>query len=185
MRAGTLVNSLSWGMSRLLQCATLVTASQIKQKSDFIANNFNKRLIKAPKLYFYDTGLACSLLKLTSSEMVSTYYLYGALFENFVISEIIKFQYHSGLRPSVYYWRESNGLEIDCIVEKGNKEIMAIAIKGGLTFNKGWLKNFRTFQKYDMNIRNKIIYAGETSTVLSGIRVVSWYDLLSLLNETI
>ncbi|MGV8093606.1 MAG: ATP-binding protein [Mangrovibacterium sp.] len=147
--------------------------------------NFNKRLIKSPKLYFYDTGLACSLLKLTSPEMVSTHYLYGALFENLIISEIIKFQNHSGLRPSVYYWRESNGLEIDCIVEKGNNEVIAIEIKGGLTFNKSYLKNFRIFQNDDMHIQKRVIYVGETSTILSGIRIIGWNDLLSLLNETI
>jgi predicted AAA+ superfamily ATPase len=62
--------------------------------------------------------------------MVNTHYLYGALFENLVISEIIKSQIHAGRRPDVYYWRDSNGIEIDCIIEKGNKEFTGIFAVG-------------------------------------------------------
>jgi len=79
--------------------------------------NFNKRLVKSPKIYFYDTGLACSLLNIKSPDMLRTHYLYGSLFENFVINEVIKMQEHAGQKPTVYYWRDNNGVEIDCIVE--------------------------------------------------------------------
>ncbi len=84
-------------------------------------NNFNKRIIKSPKIYFYDMGVASSLLRISNPEILKTHYLYGALFENLVISEIVKCHAHKGKRPSVFYWRESNGTEIDCIVDRGNK----------------------------------------------------------------
>jgi len=147
-------------------------------------HNFNKRLIKSPKLYFYDTGVVCSLLKLTDQKMVRTNYLYGSLFENLVISEILKHQYHQGKQPSVYYWRESNGIEIDCIIEQGNNKLMALEIKGGQTFTKDYLKNLRNFTKAETNITiNKaIVYAGEQSANLDSIRLIPWSKLTSEIN---
>jgi len=147
--------------------------------------NFNKRLIKAPKLYFYDTGVACSLLRLISQEAISTHYLYGALFENLVISEILKFQNHSGKQPSVYYWRESNGLEIDCIIEKENSEIIALEIKAGQTFNKDYLKNLKKFPSNDLPIHKKLIYTGDQNTIISDIQLITWHNFPDFLEETI
>ena len=145
--------------------------------------NFTKRLIKAPKLYFYDTGVACSLLRLVSPEMVSTHYLYGALFENLVISEIVKIQHHSGKRPSVWYWRESNGSEIDCIIEKENNDIIALEIKGGQTFNKDYLKNLKNFPDKGKNIHKELIYTGDHTTTVSNVTLTAWNDFSSFLNE--
>lgn len=147
--------------------------------------NFNKRLIKAPKLYFYDTGVACSLLRLVSPEMVSTHYSYGALFENLVISEIIKYQHHSGKRPSVWYWRESNGSEIDCIIEKENNDIIALEIKGGQTFNKDYLKNIKNFPEKGNNIHRELIYAGDQTSSVSNVTLTPWNDFSSFLNEKV
>ena len=147
--------------------------------------NFNKRLIKSPKLYFYDTGIACSLLRLTNQEMVSTHYLYGALFENLVISEIIKYQNHFGKRPALYYWRESNGLEIDCIVEKENNEILIIEIKGGQTFNKDYLKNLKKFPLEDKSIHKMVIYTGDQNTSITDIQIINWSNFPEFLKATI
>ena len=144
--------------------------------------NYSKRLIKSPKIYFYDTGIACSLLRLTSSDMIRTHYLYGSLFENLVIGEIVKSYYHSGKRPPVYYWRESNGTEIDCIIEKGNNEITALEIKGGETFNKDYLKNLKNFSGNNDKINKKLIYAGELSSNISEVQLVGWKDFPEFLN---
>ena len=149
--------------------------------------NFSKRLIKSPKLYFYDTGVACSLLRLTNPEMINTHYLYGALFENLVINEIVKNQCHSGKRPSVYYWRESNGVEIDCIVEQGNNEILALEIKGGQTFTKDYLRNLRNFAKNETKIKiNKaIVYAGEQAANINDVQLIPWRMLSSKIDGMI
>lgn len=150
-------------------------------------NNFSKRLIKSPKLYFYDTGVVCSLLKLTDPEMIRTHYLYGSLFENLVISEIIKNQCHSGKQPSVYYWRESNGTEIDCIIEKGNNEIVALEIKGGQTFTKDYVKNLKNFAKNEakVKIRKAIVYTGEQSASIKDVQLIPWSKLSSEINGLI
>ncbi|MEA1877399.1 MAG: ATP-binding protein [Bacteroidota bacterium] len=166
---------------------SLLEASFIIYQIQPYHRNFSKRLIKSPKLYFYDTGVACSLLKLTDSEMINTHYLYGSLFENLVISELIKSQCHSGRHPSVYYWRESNGIEIDCIVEKGNNEILALEIKGGQTFTKDYMKNLRNFAKDEtgMKINKAIVYAGDQSTYINDVQLIPWGKLTSEINELV
>ena len=149
--------------------------------------NFSKRLIKSPKLYFYDTGVACSLLRLTDPESVGTHYLYGALFENLVISEILKCQSHAGKRPSVYYWRESNGTEIDCIIDKGNNKIVALEIKGGQTFSKDYLKNLKSFAKNEpaLKVEKRLVFAGDHTSKFSNIQITPWKDLPSVIHELI
>jgi predicted AAA+ superfamily ATPase len=141
-------------------------------------SNFNKRIIKSPKIYFYDTGIASSLLRITSREVLSSHYLYGALFENLVISEIIKNQVHRGRQPSVYYWRESNGAEIDCIIEKASGEITALEIKAGQTFTPDYIRNLNLFPDRNMGkeIKKAVIYRGTETTSIKNIRVASWND---------
>lgn len=140
--------------------------------------NFNKRIIKSPKLYFYDTGVASSLLRITDSAMLSNHYLYGALFENLVITEIIKSQVHSGKRPSVYYWRESNGMEIDCIIERGGNRIDALEIKAGQTFSPDYLRNLRYFPENlnDQKIKKTVVFRGIESTVIKDTDILSWRE---------
>jgi predicted AAA+ superfamily ATPase len=164
---------------------SLLESSYIIYQLQPYYRNFNKRLIKSPKLYFYDTGVACSLLRLTNQEMIRTHYLYGALFENLVISEIIKYQNHSGKRPAVYYWRESNGIEIDCIIEKENSEIIILEIKGGQTFSKDYIKNLKNFAHNDLPIHKTLIYAGEQSSTISEVQIIAWKDFPAFLEKTL
>lgn len=141
--------------------------------------NFNKRIIKAPKLYFYDTGVLSSLLRITR-EQVHSHYMYGSLFENLVISEIIKDAVHTGRQPSVYYWRESNGIEIDCLIETGN-QLIALEIKAGQTFNSDYFKNLNKFPDGN-NVRKVLLYNGQETTNSSGISIYNWQKFPKFLN---
>jgi predicted AAA+ superfamily ATPase len=151
--------------------------------------NFNKRIIKAPKIYFYDTGIVSSLLRITNWDGVRNHYLYGVLFENLVISEIKKYYYHQGKQPPVYYWRESNGSEIDCIIETGGNSISAIEIKAGATFNKDFVKTLNRFHSKDENtiVNKHLMYGGDISSTISGVQVHSWpkvEDFLKIISST-
>jgi len=174
--AGITVNTAKSWLS-LLEASFVIYQLQPYHK------NFSKRLIKSPKLYFYDTGVASSLLRLVDPEMVSTHYLYGSLFENLVISEIVKHQYHQGSISSVYYWRESNGMEIDCIIELADNELVALEIKGGQTFTKDYLKNLRNFAKDEENIKKYIVYAGEESNTINNVQLLPWKILAAKIHE--
>lgn len=145
--------------------------------------NFNKRLIKSPKLYFYDTGVVCSLLRISNPETLNTHYLYGSLFENLVIGELRKRLFHAGLYPSMFYWRESNGTEIDCLIESDNR-LAVIEIKGGQTFSKDFLKNLNTFPRSSETtgtIDKYLIYPGDFSTKISDVSVLCWKDFNNLI----
>jgi len=85
----------------------------------------NRRLIKAPKLYFTDTGLACYLLSIRDSSQLDLHYLRGSLFENMVMNEYIKSQYNLGAQPNLYFWRDSNNTEVDMLFEEDGKIILA------------------------------------------------------------
>ena len=144
--------------------------------------NFSKRLIKSPKLFFYDTGLVCSLLKIENAEQLKTHYLRGAIFEGYVITEIIKHRYNQGLEPHVYYWKEKHGNEVDCIIEKAN-QLLAIEIKSGKTINNDFFKGLKYWQSLsgDKSKNSFLIYGGEQKQKREHGQVLGWNQLDELL----
>ena len=142
-------------------------------------NNFNKRIIKAPKLYFFDTGVVSSLLRIPDEKALRNYPLYGALFENFIISEIAKQFYHSGKQPLMYYYKESNGKEIDCIIETSYDHIIALEIKGGETFSKDYLKNLLKFvdEKQSIEVQKYLVYPEAKKSQIKDINILNWSDI--------
>lgn len=140
--------------------------------------NFSKRIIKTPKLYFYDTGLACSLLGIRSAADLSIHYAKGALFENMMITEMMKRYYNSVTQADLYFWRDSAGLEVDLLTVAANGP-EAYEIKSGATFNTSFFDNLKKWQKLSgvSAERCKVIYGGDTDiTTVSG-RLISWKNL--------
>lgn len=122
--------------------------------------NFNKRVVKTPKLYFMDTGLACSLLGIRQEEELANSHFRGALFENYVIMELIKRKFNSGSASGFYYWKENNGLEIDLLIDTG-KELIAHEIKAAATYQESLLKNLHHWRKVSGSGRNILLYNGQ------------------------
>ena len=137
--------------------------------------NFNKRLIKMPKLYFYDPGLAAYLLDIQSAEQVKTHYSKGALFELMIISEIMKRRLSQGQSAGVHFWRDKNGNEIDCLLEsKGS--LLPIEIKSGRTVSSDYFKGTDYFLKLAGNLASKpcIVYGGTENQQRTTADVISW-----------
>lgn len=133
--------------------------------------NFSKRLVKTPKLYFYDTGLACSLLEIKNAAQVATHYLRGGLFENMVVNEFIKRSFNKGDRPSFTFWRDSNGNEVDLLVHEEGRT-RAVEIKSGETYNSDWFKGLRYWSKLsgEDSRNSRVVYGGsEQRTTSDGI----------------
>lgn len=139
--------------------------------------NFNKRIIKCPKLYFYDTGLASFLVDIFDYKQLDFHFMKGSLFENFIISDIMKSKYNLGYSPKLYFWRDSNGNEIDCLEEQNGK-IKAIEIKSSKTFNIDYFKNLIYFKKIALdNLKSSfVIYDGEEKFTTQNINVIPWND---------
>lgn len=151
-------------------------------ESSFIAfklqpyfKNYNKRLTKTPKIFFYDTGLVCSLLGIRTTEQLENHYLKGVLFENFIQIETLKQYYNRGIRPMTYYWRDHVGLEIDLIIDEGGK-IIPVEIKSGRTIQLDFFTNLGIFNKISGSQPEKshIIYGGEEHQVRSQGTVSGW-----------
>ncbi len=137
--------------------------------------NFKKRLVKMPKLYFYDVGLASWLLGIRTPEHITNHPLRGALFETFILSELLKSRMNKGERPSLFFWRDSNGNEVDVIEEQGGK-LRPIEIKSGKTLSiestaglKKWLKLAQ-----EKGTSPTLIYGGDDSYQSGNIQIAGW-----------
>lgn len=147
-------------------------------------NNFSKRLIKAPKLYFYDTGLATTLLGISTTEQLFTHYLRGNLFESMIISDLKKQYYNSGDIPRCYFWRDHGNYEIDCIIETHTKPI-ALEIKASSTFNSHFLDNLQRWNTIAGTAAHKniMLYGGELEMESAAGKLVYWYNSGDLLKR--
>jgi hypothetical protein len=139
--------------------------------------NYSKRLIKSPKLYFYDTGLACWLLKITSQEQLEEHYLRGGLVESLIISELCKQFFNKGQEPSIYFWRDSHGREVDCLLDYG-VDIIPVEIKSGKTISKQFFEGLHYWSTLAGADQSKgyVVYGGTESNKLSVGNIVSWQD---------
>lgn len=137
--------------------------------------NFGKRLVKTPKLYFHDTGLAAYLLGIRDPEHLSIHSTRGALFENFVISELMKHRYNQGLPSNLFFWRNNIGDEVDVVIEEGEK-LMPIEIKSGQTFRPDMLAGIHKWIRYagESSMTPHLVYGGEENMTRNGVEVHSW-----------
>lgn len=140
--------------------------------------NTGKRLVKAPKLYFYDVGLACWLLGLRSAEQVARDPLWGSLFENFVIMEAMKDRLNAGETAEMYFYRDSEGNEVDLLLPTGGK-MHAIEIKAGATVNPDYFKGLKTFAAHHPTAISggSVIFGGTQGQARSDWPVHSWLQL--------
>lgn len=137
--------------------------------------NFGKRLIKSPKLYFYDTGLLCWLLGIQEVGQLATHPLRGNIFETFVVSELVKTSLNRGERAAFHFWRDSNGNEVDLIADAGMK-LMPIEIKSGQTLNREFFVGLERWVALagDQTVTPALVYGGTEAYVHKGINVFSW-----------
>lgn len=140
--------------------------------------NFNKRLVKMPKIYFTDTGLAASLLEIQSAGQLSTHYLRGALFENFILTEFLKNRFNKGLRNNCYFWRDNKGVEIDCLIESGER-LTPVEIKSGNTALQEFFRNLIYWNKLAGNPAENayVIYGGDTSRDMQEGKLITWKEM--------
>lgn len=142
-------------------------------------NNIGKRLVKTPKLYFFDTGLVCSLLGIEEKKQLSTHYLKGGIFESFVISELIKARYNQGKIPNLYFWRDKTGHEIDCIIEEA-QQVIPIEIKAAKTIVNDFFSGIEYWKQFTpyKSSKSYIIYGGDQNqTHRKQATVLSWMNV--------
>lgn len=136
--------------------------------------NLNKRLTKAPKLYFTDVGLAASLIGITEPRQVATHPLRGALFETMVVGEFLKDALNRGRHAEINYYRDSNRNEIDLVVTEGGG-VSLYEIKSGATFSGDWIATInRLTPQFGNVVRKAVVYGGDETQTRSGFDLLSW-----------
>ena len=141
--------------------------------------NFNKTIVKRPKVYFYDTALVCYLLGIRNVSQLKTHPLRGSIFEGMVVTELIKKRTNAGLPINIYYWRDKTGHEIDVIIDNGGK-LLPVEIKSGKTLNSEFFKNIDYWTKLSGTTKSVLLYAGEQNQKRStGKEILNWKSLMN------
>jgi predicted AAA+ superfamily ATPase len=150
-------------------------------------SHIRKQLVKAPKLHFFDSGMLCYLLGIREPGQLRLHPLRGAIFESWVVSEIYKAHVHQGIDVNLFHYREARGLEIDCLIDRGN-QLDAVEIKSGETVSTDYFKNLHRFSERVnaldriCNLRSYVLYGGDVSQKRSDARLLSWREIAELLD---
>lgn len=172
-RVGQLVNNSALATEVGVSSTTIGSWLSVLEASHVIYTlkpwfkNRNSQVVKTPKIYFCDTGLVSYLLGIETPEQMIRDPLLGNIFENFVVIEALKTRLNLGLEPNLYFFRNSNGLEIDLILQEQNK-LKLFEIKSGKSLNDEFCRNMKNFSaKYNEDIvsdstKGTVIYSGET-----------------------
>ena len=183
-RSGQMLNLAALGADCGISAVTarewlsVLEASYLVMRLPPYHRNFGKRLVKTPKLYFLDVGLMAWLLGIRDAATIETHASRGALFETFVLSEMIKQRFNAGRPADLYFWRDNVGHEVDVLYETPSG-LQAMEIKSGSTFASDWPAAVRKWQGFaaDETLRPIIVYGGEGDYERESCRVLGWREL--------
>ena len=167
------------------QWITILEASFVVFRLRPYFRNLKKRIIKSPKLFFFDTGLVCNLLGIYTPEQLKNHPLRGEIFETFIISEFIKNQFHQGLRSNYHFYRDNNMNEIDLIIESGFGPV-PIEIKSGKTINDSFFKGLKFFRKLSDRHKNSgLIYGGDRNYSYGDVKIKNYAHVYEIYDELV
>ena len=130
--------------------------------------NFNKRVVKTPKIYFYDTGVLCALLYITQAGQLKSHYLRGGIFESLVIAEWLKHRFHRGLEPRAFFWRDKTGHEVDLVIERP-EGLLPIEIKSGQTVASEFFNGIVYYRAISKQAASSyVVYGGDQTQKTPG-----------------
>ncbi len=154
-----MANELGISASTMEEWLSILEASFVIYRLRPYYKNFNKRVIKSPKLYFLDTGLLNYLLRIETPEQLIRHPLRGEIFETYVFGELIKRYYHSGKRDALYYYRDSNSNEVDIILDMSRGPV-PLEIKSGQTIHPDFFKGLKYFSRLQKNYKKAGLIIG-------------------------
>lgn len=180
----SLANDLGVSHNTLKSWLSVLQASFIIKLIQPFSKNINKRVVKTPKLYFLDVGLACYLLGIDNLNELRTHPLRGALFESLVVSECLKYRYNAGRRSNLYFFRDRSGNEVDLMLKHGDR-YAALEIKSAQTFHSDFTKGLKFLKdllKEQISAMG-IVYGGDLTQSRENIKIAGFRDLVPLLES--
>ena len=187
-RIGSLFNASELGAEVGVSSKTISHWLSVLQASYLITllppyyENIPKRLVKSPKLYFNDPGLACYLLDIESPQQLDRDKMRGAIFENMIVMEAIKHRYNMGLEGGVFFYRDSNQNEVDLLIKQGG-ELTAIEVKSSMTYSSSFEKALTQIEGWIKTPISKkaIVYSGDLENTSGNINLINYRHISSIL----
>jgi len=176
--ASDLASELGVTVNTIKSWLSVLQASYIITMLPPWLENTTKRLVKTPKLYFCDTGLASYLLDIENEKLLMRDKMRGHLFENFIITEALKFRYNQGKESNLYFVRDSNGNEVDLILKHGDS-FKCIEVKSSQTYNSEFEKGLKSVDSIlgDRITDKAIIYAGDYENTEGKIKLINYKNI--------
>ena len=189
-RVGSIFNASDIGAQLGIDNKTVSNWLSVLQASYLVTllppyyENISKRLVKSPKLYFNDPGLACFLLDIESPRQLERDKMRGAIFENYVVMEVIKHRYNRGLLNGVYFYRDSNRNEVDILL-KEEGEITAIEVKSSMTYHTSFEDSISKLSDWIKTpVTNKmVVYTGDFENTTGNIKILNYRHLQAYLPD--
>lgn len=180
LNLNAVANDLGIAQTTARDWLAVLEASYIVFRLPPYHGNFGKRLVKTPKLYFQDTGVAAWLLGITQAEAMAIHPMRGALFENMLVAEYLKYLRHNGIANSMHFWRDNTGNEVDLLIERAGV-LWPIEMKSGATLQRDWLRGLHTWQRHAAAARQgspMLISAAPGNFGYDGVMAAHWRDAL-------
>lgn len=181
-RVGQLINYSSLANELGLSVPTIKSWISVLEASFIIHilsphfKNFNKRITKSPKIYFWDTGIVCNLIRLSGSEQLYTHPLKGQIFENWIVNEKIKNFFNTGKKSPYYFWRDQHGHEID-LIEDRSDTLFPSEIKSSSTFHPDFVSGLQWFNQLQDVSEGEVICGVDEGFKFKDFKITSWKDL--------
>ncbi len=173
----TLSNEIGVSHNTVKSWISVLEASYIIKLLRPYHKRISRRLVKSPKLYFLDTGLAANLIGIKSADHIKNHPLKGSLFETYVVSELLKKKLNRGERDNLFFYRDQKGNELDIILDNGF-DLDLIEVKLSRTLNTSFLKGFKHFPEIDnFQYKEHIIYGGDNSCMFHDVHVCNWKNI--------
>jgi predicted AAA+ superfamily ATPase len=176
-------NDLGVSQGTAREWLSLLEASYIAFRLPPFYANISKRLIKSPKLYFYDVGLVCYLLGITEPNQLATHPLRGMVYENLIVVEIMKYFLNHGTRKQMFFYRDSNGNEVDLVIPRG-RNFVPIEIKSAATVSSDFFKGLRRFAGAVSSATDPVlVHGGSARRLQNEARITNLKHLVPTLDE--
>lgn len=179
----SLSNDIGVSSTTIKEWLSILEASFIIFKLPPYYENLGKRVIKSPKYYFTDVGLLCFLLGIENESQVIRDPLIGKIFENLVVIDLLKERYSQGKQANLYFFRDSNGNEVDIIYKKGRK-LIPIEVKSSSTFNSSFIKGIKKFQTLtSFASKGYVVYSGDLVSDKESYSVINFKEICKIVHD--